>query len=426
MDNLTHTLIGLIAGESVARSTPAREPGLPPAVRRGLFVVLAAVGGNLPDLDLLYSYRGVPHDTQAKLSYVLQHRGYTHTVLGCLVLTMLLYAGAELWLRYRHLAVTRRDRLELAGMSLFGTFLHLGMDFLNSYGVHPFWPVENGWFYGDSVFIAEPLYWAAAAPLLFVSRSWVMRVIIALALLAAPIVSVVFDLVPMLPLAAFIVLTLALLRIGAKSSARTAAIVSAAGMIGITAAFIAAGQLAAHRVDALATADFPGDRVVDHVLTPGPMNPLCWDVLLLETHGDRYTVRRGVLSNAPALIPATRCRTISGNRPTMAPLTKVSAPESAGVHWIGEFEMSKTLLAQLVAGHCNAAALMQFARAPFAAELEREWVIGDLRFPGGRGGGMADIDLRPDSPGPCLKTVPWTPPRADLLQSIPPSLLIWH
>jgi inner membrane protein len=100
----------------------------------------------------------------------------------------------------------------------------------------------------------------------------------------------------------------------------------------------------------------------------------------------------------------------------MAPLTKVSAPESAGVHWIGEFEMSKTLLAQLVAGHCNAAALMQFARAPFAAELEREWVIGDLRFPGGRGSGMADIDLRPGSPGPCVKTVPWTPPRADLLQ----------
>ena len=28
MDNLTHTLIGLIAGESVGRATRAREPGL--------------------------------------------------------------------------------------------------------------------------------------------------------------------------------------------------------------------------------------------------------------------------------------------------------------------------------------------------------------------------------------------------------------
>jgi hypothetical protein len=49
LDNLTHTLIGLIAGESVARTTRAREPGLAPDTRRGLFV---AIGGNLPDLDL--------------------------------------------------------------------------------------------------------------------------------------------------------------------------------------------------------------------------------------------------------------------------------------------------------------------------------------------------------------------------------------
>jgi hypothetical protein len=139
-------------------------------------------------------------------------------------------------------------------------------------------------------------------------------------------------------------------------------------------------------------------------------------VLLLETHGDRYTVRRGVVSDAPALIPATRCRTMPGNRPTIASPTKVPAPESAGVHWMGEFEMSKTQLVQLVAGHCNAAALMQFARAPFAAELEREWVIGDLRFPGGPGGGMAEIDIGPASTGPCPRTAPWTPPRADLLQ----------
>ena len=90
--------------KSVGRATLAREPGLAPDVRRGLFVAVAAIGGNLPDLDLLYSYRGVPHDTQAKLSYVLEHRGYTHTVLGCLVLTLLLYAGAEGWLRYRRLA----------------------------------------------------------------------------------------------------------------------------------------------------------------------------------------------------------------------------------------------------------------------------------------------------------------------------------
>ncbi|MDB6011181.1 MAG: Protein of unknown function transrane [Gammaproteobacteria bacterium] len=416
MDNLTHTLIGLIAGESVGRATRAREPGLAPDVRRGLFVAIAAIGGNLPDLDLLYSYRGVPHDTQAKLNYVLEHRGYTHTVLGCLVLTLLLYAGAEWWLRYRRLAVTRRDRFELLGMSIFGTFLHLGMDFLNSYGVHPFWPVQNGWFYGDSVFIVEPLYWVAAAPLIFTVRSKVVRVVIALALLAGLAAGLFLDLVPALACLAYVVLTAALLVIGWRASARTAAIASAIAMLTVTAAFITGGYLAARHIDAIAAADFPADHVIDHVLSPGAMNPLCWDVLLLETHGDRYIARHGILSNSPALITAARCPTLSGSGPTVVPLAKVLAPESAAIHWLGEFEMSKTDLAQIVAGNCNAAALMQFARAPFFAERGRESVLGDLRFAGQRGGGMADIDLNRDSPGLCPKRVPWTPPRAELLQ----------
>ena len=415
MDNLTHTLIGLIAGESVAHTTSrALNPGLAPEKRRGLFVAIAAIGGNLPDLDLIYSYRGVPHDTQAKLSYVLQHRGYTHTVLGCLVLAALLYAGAELWLRYRHLAVTRRDRLELVGMCIFATFLHLGMDFLNSYGVHPFWPVENGWFYGDSVFIVEPLYWAAAAPLIFVTRSTVVRVVIALALLAVPVLSVVTDLIPTGSCVGFLLVTALLLVIGWRASARTAAIASAVTMLACTATFIAGGQLAARSIDAIAAADFRSDRIIDHVLSPGPLDPLCWNVLLLETNGDHYVVRRAVVSSTPVLLSANQCP-LSLSQPTTAPMTPVAAPESTAIHWLGEFAMSRTELAQIVAGDCDAAALMRFARAPFAAEVERKWVIGDLRFPGGRRGGMADIELRPDSPGPCPRPPPWTPPREALL-----------
>jgi hypothetical protein len=204
--------------------------------------------------------------------------------------------------------------------------------------------------------------------------------------------------------------------IGWRASARTAAIASAVAMLTVTAAFITGGYLAARHIDAIAAADFPADHVIDHVLSPGAMNPLCWDVLLLETHGDRYIARHGILSNLPALITAARCPTLSGSGPTVVPLAKVLAPESAAIHWLGEFEMSKTDLAQIVAGNCNAAALMQFARAPFFAERGRESVLGDLRFAGQRGGGMADIDLNRDSPGLCPKRVPWTPPRADLLQ----------
>jgi inner membrane protein len=422
MDNLTHTLIGVIAGESLAQGTRTHAPGrtheggLPSEARRGLFVVLAAVGGNLPDLDLLYSYRGVPHDTQAKLSYVLQHRGYTHTLLGCSLLALALYAAAEWWLRRRRLVPTVRDRLELAGMSLFATFLHLGMDFLNSYGVHPFWPVANGWHYGDSVFIVEPLYWAAAAPLAFAAGSRVARLLVAGALVAGLCAGLLFHLVPTLPYMGYMALTGILLVVGSRASARVAAISSGAAMLAVTATFVVSGQVAAQTVTTLAATDFPGGRVLDRVLSPGPMNPLCWDVLLLEIRGDRYVVRHGVLSNAPAMLPVSKCRTLSGDRVTTAPLRKVVAPQTAAIHWFGEFEMSRTQLAQLVAGHCDAAALMQFARAPFAAQLGRDWVVGDLRFDSGRGSGMADIPVGPPANSPCPPAAPWIAPRADLLQ----------
>ena len=77
--------------------------------------------------------------------------------------------------------------------------LHIGMDFTNNYGVHPFWPLSNRWFYGDAVFIAEPLLWAACAPLAFTFRTTLARLIVA-AILAIGVGLALFSgLVPLLP-----------------------------------------------------------------------------------------------------------------------------------------------------------------------------------------------------------------------------------
>ena len=48
MDNLTHTLIGLVAGEAVARCAPAPARGLAPPVRRTALLLTGMIGGNLP------------------------------------------------------------------------------------------------------------------------------------------------------------------------------------------------------------------------------------------------------------------------------------------------------------------------------------------------------------------------------------------
>jgi len=375
------------------------------------------IGGNLPDLDLLYSFRGNSHD---KLGYLLQHRGYTHTLSGCAILALLMYAGAEGWIRRKRFRPTPRDHLALAGMAFFATLLHLAMDALNSYGVHPFWPVENRWSYGDAVFIVEPLYWVAVAPLFFVVRTLAARVVIALALVGAVLLSGVSHLVPLIWCVSLALLALVLLLVGARTSAKMAALTSAVVMVAITATFIFSGQLAARRVESIAHASFPSDHVIDHVLTPLPANPLCWDVLLLETDGDRYMVRHAMVSNAGTMIPASHCPLMNRNKETTAPMATVQAPDSAEIHWLGEFAMSVAVLRKLVASHCDASALMRFARAPFATELGQKWIIGDLRFDRERGLGMAKIEPTSPAVTPCPETAPWIPPRQDLLSGRSP------
>jgi inner membrane protein len=432
VDNVTHTLIGLIAGEAVARHSHAGEHGLPAAVRRTLLVTVAVIGSNSPDLDLAFSARGA---SPSNLNYMLWHRGYTHTVPGCLALALLLYGGAEAWLRWRRLAPTRRDRALLLGTALFTTALHLGMDYLNSYGVHPFWPVDNRWSYGDSVFIVEPLYWAAAAPLFFLLRTVVARALFAAALIGAILLGIVTELMSVGSCAVLALSSLVMIEAGRRLSAQTASRLSLALSLIVTAMFVGGGRLAAQRADALALAEFPNERLIDHVLTPFPANPVCWDVLLLETQGDRYVARHAHIAIAPRLLAAPRCSS-ARTEPHTAPLTAVVAADSAGVRWLGQFEMPRSALRLDAAADCKAAAFMLFSRAPFVADAlepaapEERAILGDLRFDQGRERGSFEVplvreaplvqDLQNRNPGAgrppaCGRAAPWIAPRIDLL-----------
>ena len=158
------------------RPAPLRT-ALPDGTFRRLVVVCLVVGSNLPDADLLYTSLG-----GGPLAYVLQHRGYTHTLVGALAGSALWWCGCALWLRYRHLRATAVEQTWLAAAGASGVLLHLAMDYTNNYGVHPFWPFYDGWVYGDSVFILEPLLWLAALPLVFLLETVVARVLVALLL----------------------------------------------------------------------------------------------------------------------------------------------------------------------------------------------------------------------------------------------------
>src|SRR5688572_10224683 len=228
MDNLTHSLIGFVAGDAIARSTADTPGGLSAATRRSYFVTVAAIGSSIPDLDLVLTYGGI---APGKLGYLLHHRGHTHMIIGCVLLALLLHACVEIWAHHRKQKFSRSDRAGIAGMALLGALLHLFMDGLNSYGVHPYWPIDNGWIYGDAVFIIEPLYWLAAAPLLFTAKTWLARVVLAIAGLAALGIGTYLNREQPLWVAGLVLFALALLLLGRRSSPRGAALASATAML---------------------------------------------------------------------------------------------------------------------------------------------------------------------------------------------------
>ena len=158
MDNITHSLVGLGAGELLHRSLPPEADAAHQSTRHRLLLFACAVASNAPDLDLFLT-RLLPQP----LGYLLHHRGHTHTVL--LALPQALVILALIWLLWPSaralLKASRSARAGLGGALLLGFGLHLGMDFLNSYGVHPFYPFDTHWFYGDMIFIVEPVFWVA-------------------------------------------------------------------------------------------------------------------------------------------------------------------------------------------------------------------------------------------------------------------------
>ena len=414
MDNLTHSLIGYCAGEAFSRFAPVREHDVvAAATRRRVSIAMGIVGGNLPDSDLLIS--GTPGSESADvLRYLLLHRGHTHTVPGCLALALLLFLAAWGFLRWRGYRPGAGELRTFGAMAVLATALHLGMDALNSYGVHPWWPIDSRWYYGDAVFIVEPLYWLATAPLLFVLRSWWARVLLALPLLGSVALQrFVHPVEPVWWIAAGVVLLL-LVAAGRKRSPRVAAAMAVALMVMVTATFVASRAVAARATDALATRLFPAARTLDAVLTPLPTHPGCWDLMLVQQEGRRLLVRHGQLAIL-GVADVTRCRMLLDNDGT-AERGAVPAADDAHVRWFGQIETSLVELRELANQHCDVRNLLQFARAPYVAHRDQRTIVGDARFDQEPGADFADLVVDRQPGAACRFHLPWIAPRADLLE----------
>ena len=418
MDNLTHSLVGLLVGETAATVSATAPSGLPAAKKRVAMLGLMLVGSNFPDFDVLYTAL-----TRSKLDYLLQHRGYTHTIVGALVATALMLGVCELWLRRGRLLPTAKDRLQLLVVALLAPLLHIALDYTNSYGVHPFWPFYDGWMYGDSVFIVEPLLWGVAAPLAFLLRSRPARYAIMFALLAGAGLCFFSGLVPWFGACVYLLVTVVLLALGKYAAPRTALLAGIGCWALITIVFASASHLAGKRIESLAAEQFPEAVTLDHVLTPMPVNPLCWDIILVQQDALHVILRRATMSLSPAIMRADRCPDGVAASHITAPLRAIAGGDVPAIRWKGEVATSLSTLRGVVAMDCRAREFMRFARAPWAGRFTTEstienMIIGDLRYDREPGEGFAELTLGQTSKCPS-HVPPWLPPRGDLLRAIP-------
>jgi inner membrane protein len=139
MDNITHSLVGLMMSRAPANRPP----------RAALMMILAA---NIPDVDIVSGLRG-------DLAYLEWHRSYTHAFafMPLMAILPLLLVWRFSWHGYV--------------WSLAGVLSHLLLDWTNGYGIRLLLPFSHRWLRLDQTDVIDPwilalLLVAVAAPAL--------------------------------------------------------------------------------------------------------------------------------------------------------------------------------------------------------------------------------------------------------------------
>jgi len=409
MDNVTHSLAGLLLAESAVRLWTHRRGAEPSPQFRAVAPVASLIAANLPDADLFYTGGGGDH-----LAYMLQHRGYTHTILVAIGGAVLLWCAAWLGWRWREPGSPPPSEARwLFGLILVSALSHLGLDWTNSYGIHPFWPWDNRWRYGDAVFIVEPWFWVVSIPVLVAaSNSRLMRGLLSAILVIALVLAWRVDVVATSAAAALTVGAVLIVVLARTLAPGKRVGVSVAGWIVVT-LIMATGSARIRATTLVATrAVDPAAQMLDVVVTPLPANPVCMTVITVEREAETYRVATARVSALPSVIQAASCGSRGGR------FERSTRPSTAAIHWESEWTAPRAELVSLSRESCLARAALRFIRVPIWRPLNDSSVmLGDARYGGASGGGFSDVSV-PRRTAACPHAVPpWTPPRADLLSN---------
>jgi inner membrane protein len=413
VDNLTHTLAGLLLADIAVTVFEKRSGGNANTTFRDAVFATSVLANNFPDLDFLYS--GI---TGGKLGYLLHHRGHTHTLALALPQALVSYGLVVLAFALGKRRLAAREHRPLLIVAALGPLLHIAMDFTNNYGVHPFWPLDERWFYGDLVFIIEPwLMLGLLVAALGAVRTQLARALLLLCIIALIGLAWILPLIhPLLALGLTLFAGLGVWQLH-RASARKRLTFAASGVGTLLVALL----IGRHQAQALVREELavaPQATLLGLSSSPNPGNPLCWSVFAIEQVGTDYRVRQALVTPWPALWRAESCRWPLTE--TTAPLVPLAAPapaeRAAHVTWQAEFRAPIAELQKLERDDCWAAALLQFSRVPFWGSLDDgNTVIGDLRYDREPGLSFTEIELQPGAPCP-RNLPPWEPPLLPWLQ----------
>src|SRR5258706_1292329 len=149
MDNVTHTLVGLMMARVALRKSPRGAPAM---------MMIAA---NIPDIDVASGFGG-------SLAYIEYHRGYTHSLLASPVMALipLLLFMAIFW---------QRPTVGLYFFSWIAVLSHLALDCTNVDGVRLLLPFSDRWLRLDQTDIIDP--WILAILILAVGAPALARLV---------------------------------------------------------------------------------------------------------------------------------------------------------------------------------------------------------------------------------------------------------
>jgi inner membrane protein len=136
MDSLTHIALGACMGEAFAGRTVGRKA-----------MLWGALAQSIPDIDFLAAFW---LDT---VSNLLAHRGFTHSLLFCLIIALLFSYLAERWHRPHNISYRR-------WLAFFASviFVHLFIDAFNNYGVGWFEPFSHSRVSFNAIYVADPFF----------------------------------------------------------------------------------------------------------------------------------------------------------------------------------------------------------------------------------------------------------------------------